>query len=315
MKIKGGDIQREKRENGILIRYLHKNNNNTKASAVKRCMTNAIYALDNHGKKHLYNGWFCHNRLCSICQKRRAIKDNLKVKKVIQFTENHIDDKYKYIFLTFTLKNVKADKVKATQKHINRSICRLFGYKAVKHGVLGRIKTTEITYNANRDDYHVHAHILAMVRPLLVNSRKRLCKSDWVRLWQKASKVDYSPVIKVQHVKNHDDIDTIANYLTKTMNYTRFITSSKVSKKSEVIDTIYNALQYQHRITFSGIFRASNRTLKDLRKNSMQGGTKGVKRTKYKPVMYMFYKWDFNYARQVLYDRMTASDFDLHKLP
>jgi plasmid rolling circle replication initiator protein Rep len=302
-KFKGGGIRAEKLHNKTLVKYLHNHNMDKQAKKVDSCVNNLVCTVDTKtNKKKVYNAWFCENNLCAICQQRKAMKTNIQAKKVVELTEKRLTDKHKYMFMTLTLKNVSENSVRKAIKHINRSIIKMFRYKAF-NGTLGRIKTVEVTYNKQRDDYHVHAHLLLVVKPALVNSHRRLNNKLLSQLWQRATKSDYEPVVKVSTLKD-TDVSTILNYITKPMNYLQFINGNDINDKSKVIDTIYSALRYQRKITFSGEFRTSNGILIAQRRNSINSDKKDAKWAKIKPAIYLYYKWSYNYCRHVLHEKV-----------
>jgi len=140
-------------------------------------------------EKRLQRVWFCKDRMCPMCQKRRSLVVFHQVKNVCSLITRDYPT-YKYILLTLTVPNVKAEdlssKISEMAKAWKRLTLRVEFTKATK----GWFRTLEVTYNAKRDDYHPHYHVLVCVPPSFFK-RNYIKQDRWVGLWQEAMK-DYS---------------------------------------------------------------------------------------------------------------------------
>lgn len=61
---------------------------------------------------------------------------------------------------TTTVKNVVGEKLGEELTNLTKSFDRLFRRAKVKKAVIGYLRAIEVTYNAERDDYHPHIHIV-----------------------------------------------------------------------------------------------------------------------------------------------------------
>lgn len=207
-----------------------------KASRVADCASVVEYhQYDGVEKPVLSNVWFCKNRLCPLCSWRRSMKLYGQLSKIM----DNLSGNFRFIFVTLTIKNCKAEDLASTVKLLNQSFNRLKTYKYMQF-VKGFFKALEITHdnyeyiskkmwygdkkkhikargryysrlglkigdrNPNFDMYHPHLHIIFAVDEEYFSSpyltQDRLCQ-----LWQKALKVDYKPVCDIRTVKPQKD--------------------------------------------------------------------------------------------------------------
>ena len=144
---------------------------------------------------------FCRVRHCPVCQWRRSLMWKAKAYKIIpQVVADY--PKYRWLFITLTVKNCKIEELRATLDRINRAFKRLTELKAWK--ALGWVKSVEVTRGRDQLSAHPHLHILAMVQPSYF-SHGYISQAKWVDLWQKCLRSDYKPVIHVKAIaKQHD---------------------------------------------------------------------------------------------------------------
>ncbi|PTM26939.1 hypothetical protein DA796_09845 [Limosilactobacillus reuteri] len=108
-------------------------------------------------------------------------------------------------------------------------------------------------------------HVLLLMKSSYFNSSDYLTKSDWVKLWRRARKLDYDPVIDVRKIRarsNHgqgalvDSAKEVAKYQVKNSDY---ITTDEKSDLI-VLNELEKGLQGSRQLSFGGV-------LKDIRHN------------------------------------------------
>lgn len=175
----------------------------TMRERIAGCGNTLAFALNSEdGKLQLHQAFFCKNRLCPYCAWRRALKTSHVAREVVQMISD--SKKYKnspWLFLTLTLKNCEASEVRDTIKLMNKALLKLFRRKKFKNFVLGYMKTIEVTYNAEDDTYHPHLHVLILVTSTYFKGDNYVKQSEWALDWQKATKVDYTPIVNVKRVR------------------------------------------------------------------------------------------------------------------
>lgn len=182
----------------------------TKHRATERCGETLWFTRDADNRLKLWQAWFCKDRLCPMCNWRRALKYTAQVGQILQvMMERKIAGKP--IFATFTMRNVKGEDINQSFGDFADSFRRLMAYKAVKTYCVGAIRTSEITYNAKLDTYNTHIHCLMWMSPMyFVGAKGRggyLSQAKWTELWQRAARLDYTPVVNVKAVKPRTPTD------------------------------------------------------------------------------------------------------------
>ena len=139
-----------------------------------------------HPRK-LSSAHFCKIRICPCCQKRRSFKAGetmLAVAKEALVRQPTL----KFLFLTLTVPNVELEELSDTLTHITQSWHRLKNRKKVKRIIKGYHRAIEITYNADRGDYHPHMHIILAVNSRYFKSEDYINHEDWLSMWQQSTR-------------------------------------------------------------------------------------------------------------------------------
>jgi plasmid rolling circle replication initiator protein Rep len=216
------------------------------------------------GWKKLIGANFCRDRLCPMCNWRRS---RLLFRQIMDMLHKAREKrKMKFLHLTLTVRNVKSDE-------LDQTVDMMFkGFKALtekKHefdkAVVGWIRNLEITYNSDRDDYHPHFHCLLGVKPSYFDGDNYVKHADWVKLWQKACKLDYEPSVSIQRARPKKEGQTeevavleIAKYSVKDTDYIR----DTEAETDKVIEVLANVLHGRRLIGFGKLFRKVRAELK-----------------------------------------------------
>ena len=155
---------------------------------------------DTHGsyKLKLDSAFFCRVRHCPVCQWRRSLMWKAKAYKVLpQIVEAY--PKYRWLFVTLTVKNCPIDQLKETLQWMHQGFKRMTKLKAFP--AVGWLKSTEVTRGC-RGDAHPHFHCLLMVPPSYFSGQQYLSQKKWVELWRRSVRIDYNPIIDVQAIKS-----------------------------------------------------------------------------------------------------------------
>lgn len=173
-----------------------------------------VHGDDDAMKLKLREARFCRVRHCPVCQWRRSLRWKAKAYKVLP---RIIKDypRYRWLFLTLTIKNVPITELKASLSHMNKSFQRMVQRKAWPAD--GWLRSTEVT--RGRDgSAHPHFHCLLMVKPSFF-SHGYIKQAEWVDLWRKCARLHYDPILDVQAVKRGDTpmclVPELLKYCTK----------------------------------------------------------------------------------------------------
>lgn len=147
-------------------------------------------------KLKLANARFCRVRHCPVCQWRRSLMWKAKAFKVLPLVVEAYP-KHRWLFLTLTVKNCKITELRQTLSWMNKSWQRLVQLKAFP--AIGWMRSTEVTRGKD-GSAHPHFHCLLLV-PAGYFGKNYLKQAQWVELWKQCLRIDYTPVLDVQAVK------------------------------------------------------------------------------------------------------------------
>lgn len=179
------------------------------------------------------------------------------------------EPKAKFIFLTLTVKNVVGEELGAELSRLTKSFDRLFKRAKVKKAVIGYLRAIEVTYNAERDDYHPHIHVLLMVKASYFKKTEYYISQDeWTTMWQQSAKLDYKPIVDVRKVKPNqrkakNEMD-LRGAIVETAKYpTKPIEKMGKTEKQKlkVTDDLMKALKNKRQIGFGGLFKEIRKEL------------------------------------------------------
>ncbi len=105
---------------------------------------------------------FCQCRLCPLCQWRRSLIIFHQVKELAHKHIQHYTSDIP-LLLTLTVPNVPASELSARIRLMQMAWKKLMLRRPVRRICRSWFRALEITYNAKREDYHPHFHVLIMV--------------------------------------------------------------------------------------------------------------------------------------------------------
>lgn len=170
-----------------------------KAERMSGCGDFLTFKQTSEGLK-LNQAYFCKVRLCPMCNWRRSLKLTYENKRIVEVANSR--QKLRWLFLTLTVRNCESDELEDTIKAMTKGFKRLMQYKRVDDEIEGWFRALEITKNNEDNTYHPHFHILIAVKPMyFARKNKYIPQEEWTDLWQKAMKINYTPIVHVQAVK------------------------------------------------------------------------------------------------------------------
>lgn len=273
-----------------------------RAYDIKNCgETLRFRKIGNHLK--LYQTWFCHKRLCPLCNWRRSMKNSSQLKQIIAETVAR-EPKGRFLFLTLTVKNVNtSEELKTSLRQLTKAFGKLSRYKQVAKNLLGYLRSTEITVNEQDMSYNQHLHVLLFVKSsYFKNSNNYLAQAEWAKLWQKALKVDYEPVVHVQAVKANKrkgtdslqaSAEETAKYEVKSADYM----TADDERNLVVIKNLEYALAGTRQISYGGLLKQIKQDLKleDVENGDLvHVGDEDYTKEQMEAAEEVVAKWDFN---------------------
>ncbi|HEU3279143.1 protein rep [Streptococcus pneumoniae] len=228
---------------------------------VYQCAAVLKFVEQMDGTKKLYQSYFCKNKLCALCNWRRSMKYSYQASKIVEEAMSR-QPKGRFLFLTLTVKNVKGQELNQAMTDILIGFNRLMKYKKIDKNMIGFLRATEVTYSKKLDSYHPHLHVLLMVKPGYFRSKADyLNQEEWTELWQKAMKLDYTPVVDIRAVKADKGkglkgaILETAKYPVKPFDVTDEKTDFTAQEKLQIIDDMLTGLHRKRQIGFGKLFK------------------------------------------------------------
>lgn len=230
------------------------------------------WLLFNHyedNTKTLDKANFCKHRLCPMCNWRKSIKLFGQTSEIVAAIL--ADKKARFLFVTFTIENVKGDKLPDALNKMNEAFKWLFQKsktyapaERLKKNVMGYMKAVEITYNPVRDDYHPHIHCIVEVKPSYFD-KGYLTHEDWRNLWKGAMHMDYEPMVNVKTIKNENggvDAGAVAEVAKYPVKVDGLLTIEDIDKAAGAAVTLCTVSKNRRFVTFGGDFRTYAKKLK-----------------------------------------------------
>lgn len=228
---------------------------------VYQCAEVLKFVEQSDGTKKLYQSYFCKNKLCALCNWRRSMKYSYQASKIVEEAMIR-QPKGRFLFLTLTVKNVIGQELNQAMTDILIGFNRLMKYKKIDKNMIGFLRATEVTYSKKLDSYHPHLHVLLMVKPGYFRSKDDyLNQEEWTELWQKAMKLDYTPMVDIRAVKADKckglkgAILETAKYPVKPFDVIDEKTDFTAQEKLQIVDDMLTGLHRKRQIGFGKLFK------------------------------------------------------------
>ena len=212
-------------------------------------------------KKKVHKGNFCKNRFCPMCAWRQARRDALKIGTIMKWLST--DYEKQFIFVTLTTPNVSAAGLPAEIDHFNKAFKKFVARKEILALSEGYVRKLELTYNAKRNDYNPHFHVIFAVNKSYFSSRNYLKQARWLEIWREVTGDDSITQVHVEKLKDADGKGAaeMAAYAAKDAEYLQ---------NDNVFKVFYNALKGRQILTYNGLFATGNKLFKAKQLNQFR---------------------------------------------
>jgi len=118
---------------------------------------------------HLKSANFCRQRLCPMCQFRKAEKMYINTLRVAEYLQSS----FRFLHMVLTIPNAR-DGVELVNgiKLLYKGFNNLLHQKEVKKAFKGVLRCLEVSYNYDNDTFHPHLHCLVAVNRSYFNDSK-----------------------------------------------------------------------------------------------------------------------------------------------
>ncbi|KRL98648.1 replication protein [Levilactobacillus hammesii DSM 16381] len=172
----------------------------------------------------------------------------------------------RFLFLTLTAENASGENLKQEVRKMGRAISKLFQYKKPAKNLLGYVRSTEITINKN-GTYHQHMHVLLFVKPTYFkDSANYINQAEWSKLWQRAMKLDYQPIVNVEAVRSNkakgkNSLIASAQETAKYQVKSKDILTNDQERDLQVVEDLEQGLAGSRQISYGGLFKEIRKQL------------------------------------------------------
>lgn len=231
------------------------------------------------------------------------MKNSSQLKQIIAEAVSR-QPKGRFLFLTLTVKNAYgAEELRSSLRVLTKAFNKLTRYKKVTKNLLGYLRSTEITVNDEDRSYNQHLHVLLFVKSSYFtgNNTNYIKQAEWTKLWQRALKIDYEPVVHVEIVKANKrkgtgslqaSAEETAKYEVKSSDYM----TADDDRNLEVINDLEYALAGTRQISYGGLFKQIKQDLKleDVDKGDLvHVGNEEYSKEQMEAAEEVVAKWDF----------------------
>lgn len=259
----------------------------SKSARVMQCASFLEFKILENGEKKLHSANFCKDKLCPQCATRRSEKLFGQVSKIMNYIE---PENYRYIFLTFTVRNVAGSELPGTLDKLFAGFNAITKRKEFKLLSKGWVRCLEVTHNWKDDTYHPHIHMVVAVDGNYFNEYENYMDHDaWMKLWRSCMGLDYDPWVFVEKVRKDAEnkkkgtvtyrraVSEITKYTTKSNDYIvkwkdreRFEKETGIKLESSkqcdemtdnVVSVLENALHHRRMVAFGGIMREAHKIM------------------------------------------------------
>lgn len=259
-----------------------------------------LWMLENESgsKKKLEKGFFCGNRFCPACAWRYAAAWGRALCTVDRFLcekEGLIP-----IFVTLTVRNVSRDELRDTLKKMALAWDRLIRRKKFR-AWKNFARKTEVTYNAKRNDYHPHYHVLVWVEPEYFKYNGYVHHAELLKYWKIAMHDESITQVRVQRCTTDKStgaaVAEVAKYVAKSDDY--------LDNGQDVFDGFYSGLHGIRIISLGGLARDA---IKEYRKGNLMDFQPDKPDSLEEYTIRAIYHWHFE-----KYNPVAVEEVDLKK--
>tara|TARA_B100001996_G_scaffold201784_1_gene154476 strand:- start:5320 stop:6402 length:1083 start_codon:yes stop_codon:yes gene_type:complete len=227
-----------------------------------------LVCLAGHGML-LVAAIFCQCRLCPLYQWRRSLIMFHQVKALAHEHIKHFRSDIP-LLLTLTVPNVPASELSERIGLMQAAWKKLMLRRPIRRICRSWFRALEITYNAKRDDYHPHFHVLLIV-PESYFKRDRdlyIDRDAWLRMWQEVTGLPEITQVDIRRVKKlrkgtavESVAAEVAKYATKPGDYVRELPNGLFEANATVVEALHAALRRRRLVAFGGKFKEYRKQL------------------------------------------------------
>lgn len=194
-------------------------------SKLLNCGTMLTFAKEIKGNStpvyHLTHSNFCRQRICPMCQFRKAEKTFAEMLQVTDLLEQ---DGYRFLHMVLTIPNCNdgSDLIDGISR-LYKGFGKFWANKDIKKAFKGALRCLEVSYNYENDTFHPHLHCLVVVKKSYFNDTKVYLNYDKIReIWTKSINFKTGHLLQVyiraMKVGDKKGVAEVCKYCMKPLN-------------------------------------------------------------------------------------------------
>lgn len=228
-----------------------------RALRLRKCGRVLTFNVLADGSKRLKSAQFCRIRLCPMCSWRRSLKIYTNMSKIMEQLKK--ERKYRFLFLTLTIRNTKATELNDTILKMQRAFGLLYRRKEFE-SIKGWYRGLEVTYNKRRGDFHPHYHVILAVEKSYFDDGY-VTQQEWSQIWGSCLGVDYNPRVDIRKVRGNTAkaVSECAKYTVKDSEY---LLEEDLEFSQKLVRILDEALDRKRLVAYGGILKEIHKQLK-----------------------------------------------------
>lgn len=216
------------------------------------CADTVSFYLDGNGEAQIKNIFFCKEKYCPTCARRRSLKAYANGMRLAEA----LSSDYSFIHLVLTIQNCSLSHLRDTIKLLNVKSSELFRSDLCKGVFKGILRNLEVTINFDSNSYHPHLHCLVAVNHSYFTGRSYISAKKLRHAWADLIGQTDSVVYMKRITEPEKAIAEICKYCVKPFDI------SDSSRAAEYYEGLYFATKHLRYVQSYGVIRDKLRELK-----------------------------------------------------
>lgn len=212
---------------------------------------------ENDDKLQLVGASFCRQRICPMCQWRKAER---QFSNCVQIADYLSKQDYRFLHVVLTCKNCNGGKeLTDTVQMLYRSFALLMKRERPKRAFKGVLRTLEVSYNYDTRQFHPHLHCLVAVKKSYFNDSRSYISYDLLtEMWTQCLKQAVPAMCSIGTVKNNLGFAEVSKYCLKPLKLNEIYEDDNLYILAELHATLKGARFVQ----YYGVIKEARKALK-----------------------------------------------------
>jgi plasmid rolling circle replication initiator protein Rep len=149
----------------------------------------------------------CLDRACMNCESLRAKALAADTMDLVEYVWR-LKPGARPLMLTLTSLNRPVDQTRAMVLDHQKALKAFFAFDRITTATLGQFGNIELAFENRKGIWfsHVHSHHIVLVEKGALSDHRYIRQETYVRLWQRALKVKYQPIVDIRAIRGRDGL-------------------------------------------------------------------------------------------------------------